>query len=113
MTAQDHSAAGPRRVGSAPSAITIQGSMDRPARILVVDDLPENREILTGLLEPEGYTVLTAKDGQEGGERPRAHQPALAASPSAIPQITGATVSTMIMPGRAVSAHPAPRTNTT
>ena len=29
--------------------------MSRQPRILVVDDLPQNREILTGLLEPEGY----------------------------------------------------------
>ena len=41
-------------------------------RILIVDDLPENREILTGLLEPEGHDLETANDGQEArGARPR------------------------------------------
>ena len=63
--------------------------MDRPARILVVDDLPENREILTGLLEPEGYAVATAKDGQEGLERALADPPDLILMDVSMPRMTG------------------------
>ena len=37
----------------------------RPCQILVVDDLPENREILVDLLGSEGYILDTAKDGAE------------------------------------------------
>lgn len=38
--------------------------MSRGARILLVDDLPQNLEILCGLLEPEGYVLDLAQDGQ-------------------------------------------------
>jgi putative two-component system response regulator len=59
------------------------------ARILVVDDLPENREILSGLLEPEGYTVVTAKDGQEGVEKALADPPDLILMDVSMPRMTG------------------------
>ena len=36
-----------------------------PAKILVVDDAPLNRRILTSLLEPEGYVLLEAGNGRE------------------------------------------------
>lgn len=36
-----------------------------PAKILVVDDNADAREILTLLLEKQGFTVITAPDGQE------------------------------------------------
>src|SRR5262249_29580270 len=65
------------------------GVMEGGARILVVDDLPENREILTGLLEPEGYTVLTAKDGQEALERALADPPDLILMDVSMPRMTG------------------------
>ena len=34
------------------------------AKILVVDDDPDMRWLLTGILEVEGFTVVTAADGQ-------------------------------------------------
>ena len=36
-----------------------------PAKILVVDDAPVNRRVLTSLLQPEGYVLLEAGNGQE------------------------------------------------
>jgi len=51
--------------------------MSRPPRVLIVDDLPENRDILGGLLEPEGYVVETARDGQEAVEKALADPPDL------------------------------------
>jgi putative two-component system response regulator len=63
--------------------------MHTPARILVVDDLPENREILMGLLEPEGYTVITAKDGQEGLDKALADPPDLILMDVSMPRMTG------------------------
>jgi putative two-component system response regulator len=59
------------------------------ARILVVDDLSENREILTGLLEPEGYQVETARDGAEAFERATAHPPDLILMDVTMPRMTG------------------------
>jgi adenylate cyclase len=35
------------------------------ARILVVDDVPQNLRLLTAVLEPRGYTVVTATSGEE------------------------------------------------
>src|SRR6476620_6717177 len=40
--------------------------MHDPPRILAVDDMPENLEILRVRLEANGYEVLTAADGEEG-----------------------------------------------
>jgi putative two-component system response regulator len=59
------------------------------ARILIVDDLPENREILTSLLEPEGYVLVTAKDGQEGLEKALADPPDLILMDVSMPRMTG------------------------
>jgi adenylate cyclase len=38
-------------------------------RILVVDDLPQNVRLLSAVLEPRGYTVLSATSGQEALDR--------------------------------------------
>lgn len=48
-----------------------------PARVLVVDDLAEIRDLLQAYLEDEGYDVLTAKDGQEALAAVAAHPPDL------------------------------------
>src|SRR4051812_48120570 len=60
-----------------------------PARVLVVDDLPENREILTGLLEMEGHLLDTACDGQEAVEKALAAPPDLILMDVAMPRLTG------------------------
>ena len=45
--------------------------MVRPVRILVVDDEVQIAQLLTGLLEAEGYKVQSANDGEEAIERLR------------------------------------------
>ena len=45
--------------------------MREPARILVVDDVPDNVEILQMRLESQGYEVVTAGDGVEALEKIR------------------------------------------
>ena len=42
------------------------------ARILVIDDDPDTREMLAQTLKPAGYEVILAADGREGVERYRA-----------------------------------------
>jgi putative two-component system response regulator len=63
--------------------------MAPPARILIVDDMPENLDILSGLLEPEGYHVETAHDGQEAVERALAEPPDLILMDVSMPRLTG------------------------
>ena len=38
---------------------------DRPARVLIVDDEPYNRQLLVAMLTPEGYVLPTAASGEE------------------------------------------------
>ncbi len=45
------------------------------AKILVVDDDPDIRDVLTELLEGEGFTVVTADDGARGLEAIREENP--------------------------------------
>src|SRR6476660_3020706 len=49
--------------------------MRDPARILVVDDVPDNVDILQMRLESQGYEVVTAGDGVEALEKIRALLP--------------------------------------
>src|SRR5512137_586973 len=41
------------------------------ARILVIDDDPDTREMLAQTLKPAGYEVILAADGREGVQRYR------------------------------------------
>jgi adenylate cyclase len=45
--------------------------MHDPPRILVVDDVPDNLDILQMRLESQGYEVATAGDGVEALEKVR------------------------------------------
>jgi CheY-like chemotaxis protein len=51
------------------------GMMSESATVLVVDDDPDTREIVTTLLEDDGYHVDTASDGAEGLRLAKDHQP--------------------------------------
>lgn len=48
---------------------------DRPKRILVVDDHPDNIQVLRARLEARGYLVDEAEDGQQALERVHASPP--------------------------------------
>lgn len=63
-----------------------------PATILVVDDEPANRELMVALLEPQGYTVLTAEDGQEALDSFAKHQPDLLLLDVMMPKMDGVEV---------------------
>ena len=51
--------------------------MRTPARILVVDDMPENLDIVRIRLESQGYEVVTAVDGEDALARARELEPDL------------------------------------
>jgi putative two-component system response regulator len=65
--------------------------MSGRTRILLVDDLPQNLEVLSGLLEPEGYQIETANDGQEGVEKALANPPDLVLMDVSMPRMDGFT----------------------
>ena len=51
--------------------------MDLQATILIVDDEPANVDVLSQELGEEGYTILTACDGEEALIKVQDHQPDL------------------------------------
>jgi len=63
--------------------------MSRRARILLVDDLPQNLEILSGLLEPEGYTLELAQDGEQAVEMALKNPPDLILMDVSMPRLSG------------------------
>jgi two-component system response regulator MprA len=65
--------------------------MERPARVLVVDDEPAVRESLTSSLDFEGYEVVTADDGVPALERVEADRPDLVVLDVLMPGMDGLT----------------------
>ena len=65
---------------------------ERPPRILVVDDNPDNVELLRAYLEYEGYIVESAMDGQHALDQTYADPPDLILLDIMMPRITGIDV---------------------
>lgn len=63
-----------------------------PHMILVVDDEPMVREVVTRYLERDGYRVETAEDGRQAIERCRRLQPDLVVLDVMLPHVDGLTV---------------------
>ncbi len=63
--------------------------MANRARVLIVDDLVENVEVLSGILEPEGYRIETARDGREAVEKALRDPPDLVIMDVSMPVMTG------------------------
>lgn len=68
---------------------TIVGYNGTKRRILVVDDRWENRAVIVNLLEPLGFEVVEASDGQEGLARIEAAHPDLVITDLAMPVMDG------------------------
>jgi len=65
---------------------------DRPAKILVVDDVPENVRLLQAVLVPRGYEVVTATDGQAALDLVEAEEPDLILLDVMMPGLDGYAV---------------------
>jgi adenylate cyclase len=63
--------------------------MRDPARILVVDDTEENRDILEVRLKSRGYEVISAVDGEDGLAKIRAMLPDLVLLDVMMPKLDG------------------------
>jgi putative two-component system response regulator len=63
--------------------------MKNTAKIIVVDDAEANRDLIAGLLDREGYTVLTASDGAEGLDLVLRELPDLVLTDAVMPKMSG------------------------
>lgn len=69
---------------------------DNHARVLVVDDNPDLRSYVSGILRGQGYTVLTARNGAEGFEQVKTHRPSLIVTDLMMPIVSGLDMIRMI-----------------
>ncbi|MDJ0714451.1 MAG: ATP-binding protein [Prochloraceae cyanobacterium] len=65
---------------------------DRQYQILVVDDRSENRLLLINLLQPLGFKIIEASDGQQGLEIANSTRPDLILTDLLMPHKTGLTM---------------------
>jgi adenylate cyclase len=63
-----------------------------PPRILAVDDMPTNLEILRVRLEAQGYEVITAEDGEQALTKARELEPDLVLLDIMMPKLDGIAV---------------------
>ena len=66
--------------------------MQTPARILIADDNPDNREIFRTRLAAQGYEILLAVDGEEALTLVREHAPDLLLLDVMMPKMNGVDV---------------------
>jgi two-component system, OmpR family, alkaline phosphatase synthesis response regulator PhoP len=66
--------------------------MERKAKILLVDDDPDILEAMSVVLTTHDYTVVTAKDGQEGLAKLRSEKPDLMILDLMMPRMDGFAV---------------------
>ena len=75
-------------------------------KVLVVDDLPANVQLLKRLLTSEGYNVVTASDGQQALEMVRSEHPDLVLMDVLMPKLSGFEVCDLIKQNMATRLTP-------
>lgn len=80
--------------------------MNTPTTVLVVDDDPRCRELLLSVLEPEGYHVLTAENGQEALAFALSHKPDVVLLDVMMPDMDGFEVCRMLRADRSLAHLP-------
>jgi diguanylate cyclase (GGDEF)-like protein/PAS domain S-box-containing protein len=68
----------------------------RPVNILCIDDHDEVLELLTSILEPSGYNVITANSGKQGVEKAIAYRPDLVILDLMMPEVDGFEVAQIL-----------------
>lgn len=76
------------------------------ARILVVEDNPDNRTLILDLLDSMDYSAIEAVDGQEGVEKAIAEKPDLILMDLSLPRKDGWEATREIKANPAVAAIP-------
>src|SRR5206468_10406664 len=69
-----------------------RATVHMPPRILVVDDTPENLEIIAMRLQHHSYDIVTAVDGEDALEKVRASNPDLILLDIMMPKLDGIAV---------------------
>jgi adenylate cyclase len=77
-----------------------------PAKILVVDDVPENVRLLTAVLAPRGYEVVTASDGLEALDLVGREEPDLVLLDVMMPGLDGYAVCSHLRASEATAVLP-------
>ena len=72
--------------------IDVVGYQGSTKKILVVDDLDDNREILVSFLTSLGFEMIEAKSGSEAIALTHSHQPDLILLDSIMPEVNGSQV---------------------
>ncbi len=80
--------------------------MTTPAKILVVDDTPQNVKLLADLLSVKGYAVLTARSGREALEIVDKERPDLVLLDVVMPEMSGYEVCRKIRDNPATTILP-------
>jgi CheY-like chemotaxis protein len=101
---------------AAASAWDVTGYAGPRKKILVVDDIAENRAVVTDLLTPLGFEVIEAAEGSEGLEAARRLRPDLILMDIAMPEMDGLAATRLLrqsdfcweVPIIAVSANVSP-----
>ncbi|MEJ2246807.1 MAG: response regulator [Acidobacteriota bacterium] len=63
--------------------------MNDKKKVIIIDDEPDIVTFLTVLLEDNGYTTISAKDGREGMEKIKAEHPELVLLDITMPEKSG------------------------
>jgi adenylate cyclase len=79
---------------------------ERSAKILVVDDVPENVRLLEAVLAPRGYEVVTANDGLAALELVGSEQPDLILLDVVMPGLDGHAVCSQLRANEATAVLP-------
>ena len=93
---REHVLAALARVGVLPEAGTL----------LVIDDDPLALELVTAVLEPRGWTVLSASDGETGTAMARSHRPSVVLLDLLMPGMDGFAVAEALRSDAATRAIP-------
>jgi class 3 adenylate cyclase/CheY-like chemotaxis protein len=80
--------------------------MSAPAKVLVVDDTPQNVKLLADLLTVKGYAVVTAASGREALAKVEAERPDLVLLDVVMPEMSGYEVCRKIRDNPATAILP-------
>ncbi len=80
--------------------------MPEPTKILLVEDNPDNRDMLSRRLIRKGYNVIMAVDGQEAIDKTHAERPAVVLMDMSLPVIDGWTATERLKEDPATGSIP-------